>query len=275
MRRTGRSAAVALLASAVVVGALAVIHTGTANAIANGTAVPEGQYRFSVKLTMTGIPTPSGGRRNSGCSGALIAPQWVITAGHCFRDFALGRVDRPVADKTIATVGRANVTQAGGYEANVVEVHQARTTDVALAKLDVAIEDIAPLQVGTTPPAERAVVRLTGFGSTRGDNPVPSDQLNTGQFTVKSLSDSLVNVTGLAPAPSPSASPNAFPPSPCQFDSGAPFFSETDPDHPVLVSVESNGPTCPHDQTEHSARTDNLAAWIHSIIDQPAPVAAP
>src|SRR4051812_34714930 len=50
-------------------GAFAIAGTGTANAIANGELVPEGRYRFSVKLVMTGIPTATGGKRDSGCSG--------------------------------------------------------------------------------------------------------------------------------------------------------------------------------------------------------------
>src|SRR5215207_1090728 len=59
---------------------------GVANAIANGTPVADGQYQFSTKLTMTNIPRADGTVYDSACSGALIAPQWIITAGHCFHD---------------------------------------------------------------------------------------------------------------------------------------------------------------------------------------------
>ena len=34
-----------------------IVFAANANAIANGEVVPEGRFRFSVKLTMTGIPT--------------------------------------------------------------------------------------------------------------------------------------------------------------------------------------------------------------------------
>jgi hypothetical protein len=177
-----------------------------------------------------------------------------------------------VADSTVAIVGRADVTQPGGHAANVVEVHQAPTADVAVAKLDTAITDIEPITVGTEPPAIGDVLRLTGFGSTTGVNPVPSDQLNTGQFTVESVAASITGVTGLVP------SPGVEPPTSCPFDSGAPYFSEADPAHPVLESVESDGPACPEVGTESTARTDNLASWIASITNpqpQPSGSAAP
>jgi hypothetical protein len=34
----------------------------------------------------------------------------------------------------------------------------------------------------------------------------------------------------------------------------------------VLVSVVSNGPSCPHASVENSARTDNIAGWIRDSI---------
>jgi len=36
--------------------------------------------------------------------------------------------------------------------------------------------------------------------------------------------------------------------------------------NPVLVSVVSNGPSCPHTAVENSARTDNIAGWIRQSI---------
>jgi hypothetical protein len=35
---------------------------------------------------------------------------------------------------------------------------------------------------------------------------------------------------------------------------------------PQLVSVESNGPDCPHNQVETTSRVDAIVLWIHSTI---------
>jgi secreted trypsin-like serine protease len=246
----------AVLVSAVAGGLLA-YGAGTASAVANGEPVPEGKYTFSVKLTMTGIPTADGGRRNSACSGALIAPRWVITAGHCFRTFDGTRVERPVADLTTATVGRADLTGTGGHVIKIVAVRQSPTADVSLAKLETPITDIRPLRIGRTAPETGQVVRLTGFGSLTSTNPVPATRLQTGQMTVTSLSDSVTGMKGKAPQANTT---------PCPYDSGAPFFIEKRTARPVLVAVVSNGPSCPHTETESAARTDNIADWIFSVI---------
>jgi secreted trypsin-like serine protease len=257
VRPTMKSMVTAAVLIPVLAGSLLVGAAGAAHAIANGEPVPDGKYRFSVKLTMTGIPTADGGRRNSACSGALVAPRWVITAGHCFRTFDNVRAEYPVADLTTATVGRTDLTGTAGHEIKVVAVRQSPTADVALAKLQTPIFDVKPIRVGRQAPAVGSVVRLTGYGSTTSTDPVPVTRLRTGQLTVVSLSDSVTGMQGHAPQADTT---------PCPYDSGAPFFLEKRSARPTLVAVVSNGPSCPHRAVENAARTDNIAGWIFDVI---------
>jgi len=247
----------ALLVAPVVALGAGIVFATNANAIANGEVVPEGRYRFSVKLTMTGIPTADGGRRNSACSGALIAPQWVVTAGHCFRDYNGVRQDRPVADLTTATVGRADLNGTGGVVRTVVAVRQSPTNDLSIAKLDAPVRGIKPIELARSAPDVGDIVRLTGYGSTTSSNPTPSQLLRTGQFTVAAVNDPTILVTGHAPQPDTT---------PCPYDSGAPYFVERRFAAPKLVAVESNGPSCPHTQQETTSRVDNIRRWIYEAM---------
>jgi secreted trypsin-like serine protease len=247
----------ALLLAAVAAAVVAMVDATPADAIANGEEVPIGKYRFSVKLTMTGIPTPDGGRRNSACSGALIAPRWVVTAGHCFRDANGVRVERPVADLTTATVGRTDLSGSGGYVATVVAVRQSPTNDLALAQIDIPIRDIRPLRLSRTAPKVGDILRLTGYGSITSTNPVPVTRLRTGQLMVSSLTETTVGMTGHAPARDTT---------PCPYDSGAPFFTDKRWAQPTLVSVVNFGPSCPHALEETTARVDTIVPWIRGVI---------
>jgi secreted trypsin-like serine protease len=230
---------------------------GPANAIANGDPVEEGRYAFSVKLTMTGIPTADGGKRNSACSGALVSSQWIITAGHCFRDANGVRVERPVADSTVATIGRTDLTDTSkGHDLEIVAVRQSPTADVSLARLAEPVTDIRPIKVSGKAPAVGAVLRLTGYGSTTSTNPAPVTWLRTGQLEVVGLTDTVTQVKGHAPQADTT---------PCPYDSGGPFFVERGRKGPALVAVVSNGPSCPHSAIESAARVDNLAGWVAEV----------
>ncbi|MFI5890236.1 S1 family peptidase [Actinoplanes sp. NPDC051513] len=229
-----------------------------ANAIADGDPVPDGHYTFSVKLTMTGIPTADGGKRNSACSGALVSPRWVITAGHCFRDANNVRVDHPVADLTTATVGRTDLTDTDhGIEATVIAVRQSPTADVALAEIDTPAWHVRPIRLSAKAPGIGDILRVTGYGSTTSVNPTPVTHLRTGQLQVVSVSDAVVGLHGYAPAADTT---------PCPYDSGGPYFVERKKHAPELVAVVSNGPSCPHTATENAARVDNIAAWVHTVL---------
>ncbi len=225
-----------------------------AQAIANGEDAPDGDYAFAVRLTMTGIPTEDHGSRDSWCSGALIAPKWVITAGHCFRDADGKRVSRTVAAETTATVGRTDLGGSGGHQVRVVGARQAETADVALAELAEPITDVTPLTVGDTAPKPGERVRLTGYGLSGDGNSTP-DRLQTGRFVVDRVGDAVLEISGRAPRRDTSA---------CPHDSGGPYFRESPP---VLVAVVSSGPTCPHEGPDLSARTDNLAGWITGTVN--------
>jgi hypothetical protein len=252
-----------LLASATAaVIASSVAGAAPAGAVAHGEVVPQGRYRFAAQLTMTGIPGPTGVGLASVCSGALIAPSWIITAGHCFVDPHGAPVSGPVPYPTTATVGSANLAVTDGqHRVAVTEVHQAPGTDIALGRLAQPIRDVAPIALTTTAPEEAMTLRIVGWGATGSLLPLPAIRLRTGLVTVSGVTGDTVGVRGLSPARDTSA---------CLYDSGAPYFTERSGEV-VLVSVESDGPPCPHAEEETTARVDTVAPWIRRTLRAHAP----
>ncbi|HEY3466923.1 MAG TPA: trypsin-like serine protease [Amycolatopsis sp.] len=245
----------ALLSTVFFALAAAVVTAAPASAVANGSDVPQGTFKFAAKLTMTDIPRPDGTKYNSACSGSLIAKKWIITAGHCFHDAARNPVSGPVPYPTSVLLGTTTVDQPG-VTRNVVTVYQSPSNDIAIAQLDKPVFGIEPLTLNRRTPVVGQKVTLAGWGSLTSVDPTPGTNLQQGQMKVATVDPQYVGVKGFAPTSTTSA---------CTYDSGAPYFVPSGKGGRI-VSVESDGPDCPHDQAETTARVDVVADWIAAHI---------
>lgn len=244
--------AASMFTALLTVGALGM---APAAAIAKGALAADGQFPFATKLVLSGIPTSDSGTRDSACSAALISPTWLITAGHCFHDGTGKRVSGVPRYTATARLGTASTTDpTTGVTATVTWVEQSSKNDIALARLDTTVTGITPLALNTAKPVRGQVLAFAGWGATSSAG-APSDQLWWGKVKVSTVRTYTVQVVGHWPYPDTSA---------CPYDSGAPYFTETSP--PQLVSVENNGPSCPHNQQETTARVDPIISWVKGIV---------
>jgi secreted trypsin-like serine protease len=216
--------------------------------IAHGSDVPAGQFGFVTKLAMTKIPRPDGSTYSSYCTGTVIAPDWVLTTGHCFHDANRNRVSGKVPYPTTATLGLVDEATESGVARKVTEVVQAKENDVALARLDTPVTTVTPLTAGRAAPKVGRQLTLAGWGSLTGTNPTPASRMQQGTVAVANVTPTTLGVRGAAPEITTSA---------CTYDSGAPYFTGTE-----LVAVEATGPGCPHAGIETTSRADILAPWI-------------
>jgi hypothetical protein len=224
-------------------GMLAVITAATglsaapALGIAGGTPAATSAYPFVAHVDMNGVRA---------CSGALVAPSWVATAGDCFPagSAALGTV----------TIGRSDLgANATGRVRNVAGLVRHPDGGVVLARLDAPVTDITPVPIASTPPTPGETVRGAGYGRTATDW-VPG-RLATAEFAVDSVEPASIAVNGASGA------------STCKGDAGGPLFrtgaagtqlvglNAASWQHGCVGSAETR-------QGGTGTRMDTVAAWV-------------
>ncbi|WP_311616006.1 S1 family peptidase [Streptomyces hesseae] len=236
----------------VTVVAASLLAAAPASAVV-GDAAKDGSYAFTAKLDI-------GGQRS--CTAALVEQQWLVTAASCFADNPAQSPKVPAGApklKTIATIGRTDLTRGGGSVMEVVELVPRADRDLVMARLAKPVTGITPAAVTTSTPLPGEDVRVAGYGRTK-DEWVP-DRLHSAAFTIGPVKATRIGLAGKSTDAAV-----------CQGDDGGPAFRDVGGRY-ELVGVNSmswQGGCFGTDEAETrrdavDTRVDDIADWIQSV----------
>jgi V8-like Glu-specific endopeptidase len=188
------------------------------------------------------------------CSGTLIAPHTILTAGHCIGGTISGRsVDfGPDIGHAVKQIPYADQKKHPRFTA------EGAPYDFGLVRLQDAVFDVSPVSLNRAPLAQSLVghdTRHVGFGR-NNENATGATGLGTKRqatYPITQITDMLVYSGGAAQT--------------CSGDSGGPgFFTDPVTHQEVEISVVSDGPNC-HD-IGWDMRVDVGADWIDATLAQ-------
>ena len=234
-----------------VLGSVAVLATtlvgGSAGAVSGGTAAGSG-LGYVAKLRNSA----------SSCTGVLIDPSWVLTAGGCFGTAALPVNGAPPLATTIV-VGRSQLNGTGGQQVTATRVIPNPTRDLVLVGLSAPVASVTPARLAASAPAAGQALTVSGFGRTTTE--WMPNQLQSAPVAVTTVGDDSLGVEG--------AAGTAL----CRGDAGAPAVRITGgvADVVGLGSSSQQGGCLGETETSTAgvlSRVDGLEDWISANTDR-------
>ncbi|MFI5806028.1 FG-GAP-like repeat-containing protein [Streptomyces sp. NPDC051561] len=236
-----------------IAGGVAVAVVGGTLACTSATAM-EGTPAGATAFTFAAQINIGGGQQ--ACTGALVDPQWVITASTCFVTTpGGGLVDGKPSLKTTVRVGSSDLASSTVQTREVSHLVTSADRNVVLAKLSTRVQGITPVKLSSTPPTPGETLQAAGFGRT-ATKWVP-ENLHTGDFTVDYADGVALGLKGVGKSVL------------CKGDTGGPTFRVKD-GASELVGVNSRswqGGCLGADKAETrtdavASRADDLGAWV-------------
>jgi Trypsin/Tachylectin len=246
-RPPGRRPRLAL--AGLVVSGLVLVAALPASAVTGPTANPTLAFVANIEV----------GEASRACSGALVAPQWILTSASCFTEGGVAATLGPPTVPTTATVGVTDTAGTGAQRIPIVRLIPRGDRDVLLAKLVTPATGVTPVTIATSAPAAGDTLQMAGFGRTtdqwRPDGP------HTATFTVNSVNPATLSVTGTDPDGA----------SLCLGDAGGPALSGTGSSLQLVGThyQAGQGGCLGSSSTDHTAtenRADDLAGWVRQSL---------
>ncbi|MEU2185213.1 trypsin-like serine protease, partial [Streptomyces thermolilacinus] len=240
LRARPRSAWMTVGLAAVIGAGLLPAHSAAA---AIGTPDTSGAHAHTAQITV-------GDHANArGCSGTLIAAQWLLTSQSCFTTTpGTGLTPGEPREPVKVTLGTGTYT--------IAELFPRTDRDVLLARLDRQATGVTPARIADGSPAAGTALTAAGYGRTK-TTWVP-DKIHTAAFTATS-------VTGTALAIEGAQAGDAI----CQGDAGGPVTNAAG--EVVALASRSWKAGClgaPETETRRNAeasRVDDLRQWVVDV----------
>jgi secreted trypsin-like serine protease len=212
--------------------------------VVGGSAAPPGSWPYAA-LVVADLGTDGTGL----CTGVVIAPTAVLTAGHC----ALDDQGNPLAPRLLTVVtGRLQWNdETAGQALGVAQVAVDPGYDGATGKSDVAVLQLAeptaapPIRLATD--ADMAAVKpgssvaIGGFGQTISGQSDPQYQLMQGSMTLMAASACTVIYRDFDSASQLCVDSPGHTTEACHGDSGGPLVATLASGEPVLLGVTEGG----------------------------------
>ncbi|WP_240137021.1 S1 family peptidase [Streptomyces sp. MUM 178J] len=251
-RHPARVAGLAALTAALTAAPLAT----PAHAV-TGTPDADNALAFTVRLDI--------GQGARACSAALVDREWLLTAASCFADDPAASPAVPAGKpklKTVATIGRADLTSTAGGTRTVLQLVPHPSRDLVLGRLSSPVRNTAPVALSSTPPVAGEELTVAGYGRTE-DAWSPLLR-HSGRFTVDAVNAGAIDITGRDGA------------AVCMGDTGGPAVRTTG-GQAELVAVNSRswqGGCFGVDPAETrtgavDARVDDLRDWVAAAVGAP------